>query len=104
MVDDAPVVGSAALKSTEAKYVVDNVNMTITIKTTLANINGGVAVATVRAKLATIDGLTEIVDGMFFASDGASKDGFGLFNDDLLVFTPTGSSTQVVYTIKVIVG
>lgn len=102
MVDAAPVVGSAALKSTEAKYVVDNVNMTITIKTTLANINGGVLVTAVADKLSTIDGL-DITPDMFLASDREDKTQDGLFNDDLLVFTPL-NSVEVVYTIIVIVG
>jgi sulfur carrier protein ThiS len=103
MVKAAPVVGSAALKSTEAKYVVDNVNMTITIKTTLEKINGGVPVKDLTDKLSTIDGLTDIDESMVVASDRAEKQ-FGLFNDDLLVFTPLNSVEEVVYTIIVIEG
>ena len=103
MVGAAPIVGSSALKSTEVKYVVDNVNMTITVKTTAANINGGVAVATLVGKLSTVDGLTAITNAMVVASDLSAKSN-GLFNDDLLVFTPLNSTTQAVFTIKVIVG
>ena len=40
---------------------------------------------------------------MVVASDRAVKTK-GLFNDDLLVFTPSDSGEEVVYTIIVIVG
>jgi len=98
-VDDAPVVHSRDLKSSSTDVIVDNINRTITVKTT-SGAQGSMDVATMVAALKTVDENTTITDSMVVASDGVVKT-LGLFNDDLLKFTPTGND-EVVYTIIVI--
>ena len=95
----APVVHSKDLKSSSADIIVDNVNRTITVKVT-NGVQGSMPVTTLVAALKTVDENTTIVASMVVASDREVKS-YGLFTDDLLIFTPTGS-TEVVYTIIVV--
>ena len=100
MVDAAPVIGSSVLKSSDAKIIIDAVAKTITVKTT-TGAGDSMSVADLVLKLSLVDASQTIDASMVVASDRAVKT-LGLFTDDLLVFTPVGTTTEVVYTIIVI--